>query len=463
MKKLLLFILLLIPFNVFAATGSIKASTSSTKVTLNNTFTIKVTVSSTDTLGSWEFNLNYDKSKLSIQSGQTDLTVREWAREGNSKSKTYTYKFKAISTGTANITIDNAKIGDWDTVQYIKVTTSNLSVSIKEPVVINYSSDNNLKSLSVDGFDISPEFSKSNLSYNVTTNSNTTKIKINAAVNDSKAKVSGIGEFEVVEGTNTFSVVVTAENGTTKTYTLNVVVPEKDPIKHVFRVDTGNIDKKAPKNAQITYGYKTEEFSILRKLPENLPFNFTSSTIKFNEEEVPVLQNEKLNLTLLYLRDKNNKDAFYIYDKEKDSVTLYNEIVNNELHVYLEEPTKTIDNLIPVKVKINDEELNAYQIRENSKDYIVYGTNVITGEKNFYVYDKDNQTISLFNSEDLDYIYKDISFYKMICYVLGALLLLSIIIIILINKGKRKLHKMVDKMIEENESKNKPKKSKKIT
>ena len=113
----------------------------------------------------------------------------------------------------------------------------------------------------------------------MTVNSNTTKIKINALVNDSKAKVNGTGEFEVVEGSNSFSVVVTAENGSTKTYTLNVVAPEKDPIKHVFRVDTGNIDKKAPKNAQITYGYKTEEFSILRKLPESLPFNFVSSTI----------------------------------------------------------------------------------------------------------------------------------------------------------------------------------------
>lgn len=461
MKKILLFILLLIPFNVFAATGSIKASTSSTKVTLNNTFTVKVTVSSTDTLGSWEYNLNYDKSKLSIQSGQTDLTVREWAREGNSKSKTYTYKFKAIATGNANITIDNAKIGDWDTVQYIKVTTSNLSISIKEPVIINYSSDNNLKALSIDGFEISPEFSKSNLAYNATVDSNTTKIKINATSSDNKAKVSGTGEFEVSEGSNSFSIVVTAENGTTKTYTLNVVVPEKDPIKHVFRVDNGNIDKKAPKNAQITYGYKTEEFSILRKLPESLPFNFTSSTIKFGEEEVPVMQNEKLNLTLLYLRNKDNKDAFYIYNKENDSVTLYNEVVNNELHIYLEEPTKSIDNLIPVKVKINGEELNAYQIREKSKDYIVYGTNIVTGEKAFYVYDKDNQTISLFNSEDLDYIYKDISFYKMICYVLVGLLFLSIIIIILINKSKRKLNKMVNKMIEEKETSIKQKKSKK--
>ena len=452
MKKILLFILLLIPFNVFAATGTIKATTSSTKITLNNTFTVKVTVSSTDILGSWEFNLNYDKSKLSIQSGQTDLTVREWAREGNSKTKTYTYKFKAIATGTANITIDNAKIGDWDTVQYIKVTTSNLSLSIKEPVIINYSSDNNLKSLSVDDFEITPAFNKSNLEYNLTVTATTTKIKINALVNDSKAKVSGSGEVEVKEGTNTFNIVVTAENGTTKTYTLIVVVPEKDPIKHVFRIDTGNIDKKAPKNAQIAYGYKTEEFSILRKLPENLPFNFASSTIKFDEEEVPVMQNEKLNLTLLYLRNKNNKDAFYIYNKENDSVTLYNEVVNNELHIYLEGQTKSIDNLIPVKVIINGEELNAYQIREKSKDYIVYGTNIVTGEKAFYVYDKDNQTISLFNNEDLDYIYKDISFYKMICYILVGLLFLSIIIIILINKSKRKLNKMFNKMIEEKET-----------
>ena len=40
-----------------------------------------------------------------------------------------------------------------------------LIILIKEPVVVNYSSDNNLKSLSIDGFELSPEFSKSSLEY----------------------------------------------------------------------------------------------------------------------------------------------------------------------------------------------------------------------------------------------------------------------------------------------------------
>ena len=70
-KILLLLGLFLLPLNVFAASGSIKASASSSKVTIGNTITVKVTVSSTDTLGSWRYGLSYDKSKLSLISGDT--------------------------------------------------------------------------------------------------------------------------------------------------------------------------------------------------------------------------------------------------------------------------------------------------------------------------------------------------------------------------------------------------------
>ena len=74
MKRLLyLLIILLAPFNVFAATGTVKASASSTNVTLNNTVTVTVKVSSTGKLGSWQYGLSYDKSKLSLISGDQSI------------------------------------------------------------------------------------------------------------------------------------------------------------------------------------------------------------------------------------------------------------------------------------------------------------------------------------------------------------------------------------------------------
>ena len=65
-KYIIMFIMLLLPLNIYAATGSIKASSSSSNVTINNTFTVTVKVSSSGKLGSWQFGVSYDKSKLSL-------------------------------------------------------------------------------------------------------------------------------------------------------------------------------------------------------------------------------------------------------------------------------------------------------------------------------------------------------------------------------------------------------------
>ncbi len=421
-NKIILLILLLLPFNVMAATGKITASVSSTKVTLNNNVTVTVKVSSTDNIGSWKFNISYDKKKLSLTSG--DTTVVGYG-DGTYKSKSYTYKFKAIATGNASITIDNAKIADYETEEYISTSVSNLTLSIKEPVIINYSSDNNLKSLSVDEFKISPEFNKSTLDYSVTTNADTTKIKINANANDTKAKVSGAGEKEVKEGNNAFEIVVTAENGTSKTYKINVVVPEKDPIKYTFN---------------------GEEYSILRKLPEKVPVNFKTGTVKFNDEDIMCLQNENLNLTLIYLRDSKNNENFYIYNESNNTINLYNEITTNEISIYLDKPIKELNNLVKTTIKINEQEVEAYQIQKGSKDYIIYGKDVSTGKGAYYVYDKNERTISLFNEDDVNYLLNKNNIYKTLTYAFGALVFIEFIIIILFSNTKKKMNKLLNKM-----------------
>ena len=425
-KLLLLLGLLLIPLNVFAASGSIKATASSSRVTIGNTITVKVTVSSTDTLGSWRYGLSYDKSKLSLISGDTSIVGYG---DGTYKTKTYSYKFKAIATGSAKITIDNAKIADWNTESYISTSSSNLTLTVKEVVVINYSSDNNLKSLSVDGFDITPVFNKNTLEYSVTLKPTTTSIKVNATVNDSKAKLSGVGDIEVKEGTNQINVVVTAENGTSKTYVINAVVPEKDPIEHKFGNDT---------------------YNILRKLPETIPVNFNNATLKFNDEEVPCLQNQTLNITLIYLRNSKNEENFYIYDEKNNSVVLYNQIDNNELSVYILNNIDRIKGLTKTSLKINGESVTAYQIKSGSKDYIIKARNVSTGKENLYVYDQDNKTISLFNLDDINYLLDNSNLYKMLLIGLGSLIFILLLIIIISSNNKKKLNTMIGKLQEEN-------------
>ena len=80
--------------------------------------------------------------------------------------------------------------------------------------------DNSLKSLSVDVGDI--KFKPDTTSYILQVDHKVEKVNIKAEANDKTAKVAGTGEKKLKDYMNAFSVVVTAENQTKKTYTIKI-------------------------------------------------------------------------------------------------------------------------------------------------------------------------------------------------------------------------------------------------
>ena len=131
-KYIIMFIMLLLPLNIYAATGSIKASSSSSNVTINNTFTVTVKVSSSGKLGSWQFGVSYDKSKLSLISGEPSVVQYG---DGVISSKTYTYKFKAIAVGTATFNVENTKLVDWDSESVVATSGSTIKINKCIPII----------------------------------------------------------------------------------------------------------------------------------------------------------------------------------------------------------------------------------------------------------------------------------------------------------------------------------------
>lgn len=84
-------------------------------------------------------------------------------------------------------------------------------------------SDNaNLKSLTVDVEGLTPDFNKNVTDYYLVVGLEVESIKVEAVVDDNNATYYVEGNEEIKEGQNTIKVVVTAENGNTKTYTINV-------------------------------------------------------------------------------------------------------------------------------------------------------------------------------------------------------------------------------------------------
>lgn len=101
-------------------------------------------------------------------------------------------------------------------------TVSSTSVAAST-VTYNGDSNNYLSSLSVDGYDIMPTFSKTSNTYFVNVSNDVTSVSIDADAEDSDAKVSIYGNTNLQVGENKILVSVTAENGDVKTYRIYVI------------------------------------------------------------------------------------------------------------------------------------------------------------------------------------------------------------------------------------------------
>ena len=159
-----------------------------------------------------------------------------------SKTEVFTFVFKAKKVGNTQITLTNAKLSDVSSKLTTNVSPKTITIIDNEPTPTptpspspspspsptpspspsTKSSDATLKSLSASGYNLSPSFSKDNNSYTVKVPKTATTVKLEGTANDSKAKVSGLGNITLTGDTTTATIKITAEDGTTKTYTVKI-------------------------------------------------------------------------------------------------------------------------------------------------------------------------------------------------------------------------------------------------
>ncbi len=409
-KILVAVIMLMIIPNVKASSCSVSAS--SKVVTINSKVTVYIKGS--DAIG--RFNLN--SSNTSVLSGATSTWV-----ENSTSAVTFTAK--SVGTSTISVSPQSGLSNSKGNEISLKCNSVTISVRSKSSSTSNNtpkSSTNTLKSLSVDGAQLNPKFDKGTTEYSVTMPKNTEKIKINATKEDSKSTVTGTGEKNVSEGMNKFNIVVTAENGYKKTYTINVEV-EEDPIN-------------------VTVNNK--QFSVIKKensMPE-IPNYYDKTTVKINDTDVVAYKGTITDFILVGLKDEEGNVNLYIYDEKNNNYTLYNELKFAQLNIYIKEfPSDKIPNNYKKYTEvINDQRLEVYKLNKNSKYGLIYGINVETGEKNIYKYDSKENTVQIYEREEAKKLEKTLEEYKLV--ILGlmgfSVLLVLIIIIILIFKKNKK-------------------------
>lgn len=434
-----LFCLIVFPNVVSAASGKITVSGTSTVVVGNNV-TVTVTLSSNTLIGSWEMSLNYDKSFLQLKSTTAESNGTRMAASSATgvKSKTYTFTFKTLKNGSTKVTVDSYLAYAFEDLSQISLTSSSKTINIitQAELEASYSKNNNLKSLSIENFSLTPEFNANVLEYNAVVPENTKEINILATPEDRKSSITGTGVQTVNQGANKFSVVVRAENGAEKVYVINVEVKDENPI-------------------DVTIGGK--KYTVV-KIKENLPEAsfYSEYSVKINDFDIPAYKNNNTNLVLVGLKDEEGNIKLFIYDEEKNEYKEYNEIGVNKITIYPLVSNEEIKGYQKSKIKINDIEVEGYSYSKSSNFVIIYGVNVETGDKGFYMYDKKMQTLISYNDEYITDLNKKVELYTYIIFgFIGVLILLFIILIAVISKKnkKKKINQVKDTPKKE-ESKN---------
>lgn len=409
MKKKLICILCmfsLCPCMVHAAASYSLSAPSSVEVgnTVRATLTLKGTAA-------WNVKI--------VSAGSTSGCTQSFAdstSNGKNTTKTVSVTCKATSLGMISFTAT----GD---ITSADGSTTNVSTSKRVTVVPvrEKSTDANLSSLSLEGYELTPSFSKDTLEYSVTVPSTVNSVKIAAKANEAHASISGTGEVEVSEGINTFQVVVTAESGATKTYVINVNVEDTNPI-------------------EVKIGEKT--YTMIKN-PRSLPnLNmYEDKTIEINGFSIPAFYSETTGFTLVGLKNEVGKVVLAIYNEENNTYILYNELSTNALTLYLTDFPSELKNYTKGTFTINEVEVPVYRLHENSRFIICYGMNIETGKYDYYSYDTEEGTFQVWNQEEIENLNKDVNTYQYMCIAFGVGLVFAFLLILCLLKKKGKHNK----------------------
>jgi hypothetical protein len=236
MKKILILIGVLVvtllnPIDVKAATISSSIS-GINSVTVGSNVVLTFSITPSETLAGLTARVKFDANYLTISKYEqvtSSIAILQF------NTTTGAFNTNSSISGTKQIVkvtfkpTANFKAGTSTKVEFINIVGANATGTVRIngtsssrtiTATAPKSTNNNLASLSVNGTSVAG-FSASDTSYTMP-NTDATSITIAASASDSKASVSGTGTKNLAYGVNKFNIVVTAESGAKKTYTVTI-------------------------------------------------------------------------------------------------------------------------------------------------------------------------------------------------------------------------------------------------
>lgn len=435
-------IMSLIPCSAYAASKQISVSAGQGSASIGDTFSVTITVPSS--IEMWVYSVSYSDN-IELVSGNTSPDGNIY--DGDSRSNTLI--FRAESTGTASISVSSGgglSDGESDYDAYGSTSVSIVSASTpsdgyhhdeynnndddddngdtgdKEP---SKSTNSALASLSVDKGKLKPAFDPEVTEYKLSLPVKTEKITLTATPSDSTAKVNGAGEIDVKPGANKLSIVVTAENGDSTTYTINAVVMQ---MPTVFLT------------------YNGAKLGVVNEVDEvTAPAGFTATTISYQGSDIPAWTNEKKTVTLLYLMDEKDNCTFYAYSPEDGITGLYLPLeIDGKTYIYTGVPEKqrTMPGLVFGSVNAFDQVMDGFSYEDKTiSDFYVLYLMDSDGNYGYYTYDSQAQTLQRFSGAVYSPNHAGLTVPWMYVYIAGgvaAAMLLTIIILAAVSAKRKK-------------------------
>ena len=265
----------------------------------------------------------------------TSLNVRSSYSTSSSVIGSLDAGDKVTQTGIATRAVSGIT---WSRINYNGSTAyvSSQYLTSEEPEE-EKSSNNNLKSLTVGAYELTPEFSADVTEYSLTVDENVDVLQVTAEPEDETADVEVSGNDGLLLGENTIEIKVTAEDETVKTYTINVTKGEAPKIQ---------LEELSVEGYTLSPEFKGNVYSYTLTINDVNVKNLTINAKSDNEAAtIEILGNEEFKLG-------ENIVTILVKSADEEEVTTYQIVVNIE-----EEVQEVVAQIIP---GIDDNDLFLY-------------------------------------------------------------------------------------------------------
>lgn len=361
----------------------ISVSAGQGSVSVGKTVAFSITVPSGSE--AWTYSVSWS-GNLTLESGDT----APMGFEGDSRTNQLVFRANSTGTGTVSISAGSYCIAgvDYDasgsaSVTIVSASEPDDSEPDYTPSTPGKSGNNALSSLTVSAGTLTPAFDPAVTEYTLSLPQGTEKLTLTATPSDSNATVQGDGELTLQEGENTLPLVVTAENGDTKTYTVTAKVAQ------------------AP---TLFLDYNGQRLGVVKDVSQvTPPAGFApAEPITYSGDTLPIWTDVSGKRTLVYLMDeKTSAQGFYLFSQTTGVQSPYLPILCGSVtYIYTDIPKElsSVPGLTPATVKAFGQTLNGWTYNDASlKDFCVLYLMDDAGSYGYYTYDSREETLQRFS------------------------------------------------------------------